>query len=122
MGIDELRKMTEAGEISVSVKAPCTCTETEHPGWSIDECWEQPYATKVPYERTEGDGLIVCGWCDGDLWVWRHAPNVVPDLLGQIDRLRDQPRLPDLDSCPCGLGVAADPGAHGPGCPEGAAA
>ena len=65
-------------------KAPCSCTTSAHPGWTEDENWEQPYRLKpgTVYERTEGDGLILCGWCDGDLWVWRDV--TTPDGMRSL--------------------------------------
>ena len=48
-------------------------TQRSTPGWSIDENWqcEDPRAyAQGRYERSEYDGLIPCGWCDGDLWRW----------------------------------------------------
>jgi hypothetical protein len=65
----------------------CPCTGRR---WVEDENWSPPFRTITPYERTEHDGLIPCGFCNEGGW---STPQYACDICD------DRPCLPN--DCMC---------------------
>lgn len=93
-------RLAELQRIVANRIRPCSCTN----GWVDDENWS-PYDDEGPRHRrrTEGDGLIPCGFCN--LGGWDHDPDdgpvpvdpndsdqIAAELLAEVERLTGEQR------------------------------
>lgn len=62
------------GTRRVTIQEVVECGRCDDDGLVEDENWWPEFPARFArgeYERSEGDGLIVCGFCDGDRWRWQ---------------------------------------------------
>lgn len=62
----------------VEKKVPCPCASSDTPGYVEDEGWSHYGHGFYQYDRTPGDGLLECGLCEGDLWIWEQVSTPSP--------------------------------------------